>query len=79
MPYITGTGCAATTIIGAFNAVDEDPLRATATALAYFGLAGERAGAASDGPGSFMVSFIDELYRITPEELEAGCKISVTA
>ena len=40
MPSVTGTGCAATSIIGAFNSVDGDPLLATATALAYFGLAG---------------------------------------
>lgn len=75
MPYVTGTGCAATTLIGAFNAVDEDPVAATATALAYFGLAGEKAGETAKGPGSFMVHLLDSLYLMTPEELHAGCRI----
>ncbi|WP_136796832.1 hydroxyethylthiazole kinase [Desulfosediminicola ganghwensis] len=75
MPYVTGTGCAATTIVGAFNAVDDDPVMATATALAYFGLAGEMAGEISKGPGSFMVNLLDSLYTITPEDLRTGCRI----
>lgn len=75
MPYVTGTGCAATTLIAAFNAVDDDPVTATATALAYFGLAGEKAGAISKGPGSFMVNLLDSLYAITPEDLFEGSRI----
>jgi hydroxyethylthiazole kinase len=62
-------------VIGAFLAVDDDPLSATATALAYFGLAGEVAGRHADAPGSFMIQMIDALYNITPEVLKAGCKI----
>jgi hydroxyethylthiazole kinase len=73
--YVTGTGCTATVAIGAFLAVDDDPLSATATALAYFGLAGEVAGKHAGAPGSFMIQMIDALYTITPEALEAGCKI----
>ena len=61
--------------IGAFLAVDDDPLSATATALAYFGLAGEVAGQNAGAPGSFMIQMIDALYTITPKALEAGCKI----
>lgn len=76
MPWVTGTGCAATTIIGAFNAVDKDPVLATATALAYFGLAGEKAGAISRGPGSFMVNLLDCLYTITPADLREGSRLS---
>ena len=75
MSYVTGTGCTATVAIGAFLAVDDDPLIATATALAYFGLAGEVAGQNASAPGSFMIQMLDALYTITPEALEAGCKI----
>ena len=75
MGYVTGTGCTATTVIGAFLAVDEDPVSATATALAFFGLAGEVAGQKAEAPGSFMIALLDALYTITPEELAAGCKI----
>ena len=75
MPAITGTGCSATAIIGAFHAVDPDPLLAAATGLAYFGLAGERAGAGITGPGTFMARLLDSLYTLTPRELASGCII----
>jgi len=75
MGYVTGTGCTATVTIGAFLAVDDDPVSAAATALAYFGLAGEVAGQNADAPGSFMIQMIDALYTITPEALAEGCKI----
>ncbi|MEA3436646.1 MAG: hydroxyethylthiazole kinase [Thermodesulfobacteriota bacterium] len=75
MACVTGTGCAATAVIGAFLAVDSDPFSATATALAFFGLAGEVAGEKAQAPGSFMIEMIDALYTITPEKLEAGCQI----
>lgn len=76
MSYVTGTGCAATALIGAFAAVDNDPVTATATALAYFGLAGEKAGKTAAGPGSFMVNLLDALYTLTPEDVCAGCRIT---
>ncbi|MGD8993138.1 MAG: hydroxyethylthiazole kinase [Desulfobacterales bacterium] len=75
MGYVTGTGCTATVVIGAFLAVDDDPLSATATALAYFGLAGEVAGHNANAPGSFMIQMIDALYSITPRDLQNGAKM----
>lgn len=75
MGYVTGTGCTATVAIGAFLAVDADPVSATATALAYFGLAGEVAGKNASAPGSFMIQVIDALYTITPQDLQKGAKI----
>lgn len=76
MGSVTGTGCAATAIIGAFLAVDADPVSATATALAYFGLAGEKAGAYAQAPGSFQIALLDELYTIDAGQLTAGAKIT---
>jgi hydroxyethylthiazole kinase len=75
MGRVTGTGCTATVAVGAFLAVDPDPVGAAATALAYFGLAGEVAGREASAPGSFMIRMLDALYTITPEALEAGCRI----
>lgn len=75
MGCVTGTGCTATATVAAFLAVDPDPVHATATALAYFGLAGEVAARQAAAPGSFMIQMLDALYTITPEQLEAGCKI----
>lgn len=76
MPLVTGTGCSATAIIGAFHAVDPDPVSAAATGLAFFALAGEKAGALAAGPGTFPVHLLDILFAITPEELQQQCRIS---
>jgi hydroxyethylthiazole kinase len=77
MGYVTGTGCAATTTIGAFLAVDKDPVTATSTALALFGLAGEIAAEATKAPGSFWIAMLDALYTITPEMLAERSRIDV--
>jgi len=74
MARITGTGCTATAIIAAFLAVDEDAVRASASGLAFFGLAGEIAGKKASAPGSFMIELLNALYTVSPEELESGCK-----
>jgi hydroxyethylthiazole kinase len=75
MGYVTGTGCTATVTIGAFLAVDDDPVSAAATALAFFGLTGEVAAGKAGAPGSFMIQMLDALYTTTPEMLKEGCKI----
>ncbi len=77
MGYVTGTGCTATVVIGAFLAVDKDPVLAAATALAYFGLAGEHAAQVAETPGSYQIALLDNLYTIDPEQLERGAKIQV--
>ena len=76
MGYVTGTGCTATAAIGAFLAVDNDPLNATATALSFFGLAGEIAAETASAPGTFSIRMLDALYTITPEKLREGCRIN---
>ena len=76
MGYVTGTGCTATVIIGAFLAIDSDPLEATSTALAYFGLAGEVAGKKAQSPGSFQIALLDALFTINAKQLEEEAKIS---
>ena len=76
MGYVTGSGCTATAIIGAFLAVDNDPVEATATGLAYFGLAGEHAAAKASAPGTFQMVLLDALYTMGEEELREGAQIS---
>ena len=72
---VTGTGCAATTTIAAFAGITKDPLEATSAGLAFFGLAGERAGSRVKSPGSFMISLLDALYEITPEEFQKKARL----
>jgi hydroxyethylthiazole kinase len=75
MGYVTGTGCTATAIIGAFLAVDSDPVKAATTALAYFGLVGEKAATTAHAPGSFQIAMLDALYTIDEKQIEEGAKI----
>lgn len=75
MPLVTALGCSLTGIVAAFAAGGADPFDASLAALAYFGLAGERAGAVSSGPGSFAVAFLDALYQIDAEALDAGARV----
>ena len=75
MGRVTGMGCGATAVIGAFAGVEADPVVAAATALAFYGLAGEHAADGAAGPGSFTVRFLDALHNLTPEDVLHGARI----
>lgn len=77
LTVLTGTGCMATTMIGAFAAVEKEPLIAAASALACYGLAAEKAGEDARGPGTFKAALYDSLYNMSPEELEEGARVEV--
>jgi hydroxyethylthiazole kinase len=76
MGYVTGTGCAATVLVGAFLAVDDDPVQAAAGGLAFFGLAGARAAEKCRGPGTYWVRVLDELYSVSEDDLRSAELIS---
>ena len=69
MTAVTGMGCTSTALVGAFAAVESDPMIAATAAMAVMSLAGERAAACSRGNGSMQVNFLDELFTLTPEKL----------
>jgi hydroxyethylthiazole kinase len=69
MTKVTGMGCIATALCGAFAAVNHDFVEATAQAMAVTGIAGEMAAEKSQGPGSLQVVFNDLLYRLTEEDI----------
>ena len=69
MSRVTAMGCIASALCGAFAAVESDPLRACAAAMATMGLAGERAGIDAVGPGSLAVGFVDALYGLAHGDL----------
>ncbi len=70
MPRITGMGCTASAITGAFAAVNSNTLEAATHAMAVMGVTGELAAAQSKGPGSLQMHFIDQLYRLTDADFE---------
>jgi hydroxyethylthiazole kinase len=74
---ITGSGCMATSLVGAFLAVEPDAWRATTAGLVALGLAGEHAAPKSGGPGTFRSHLLDAVAALTPEILDAGQKVSV--
>jgi hydroxyethylthiazole kinase len=75
MGRITGSGCTATTMIGAFCAVNPDALEATAGALAFYGIAGDHAARVSALPGTFAVALIDMLQSVTPDQVAREARI----
>lgn len=77
MGSMSGTGCMAASVTGAFAAVSDDSVIASAAALASFGIAGERAASGAQGPYSFKVALFDELSTLLPGDLATGAKIRV--
>ncbi len=61
MGRVTGTGCAASAITGAFLAAEEDKALAAASALIVYGIAGELAAKQASRPGSYKTALIDAL------------------
>jgi hydroxyethylthiazole kinase len=77
MGGISGTGCMAASLIGAFISVTDDPIMATAAALAAFGIAGEKAAVGARGPYSFKTALFDEMAALMPEDLASGARIII--
>ena len=69
MPRVTGLGCTATALTGAFAAVNPVPLKAAAHAMAVLGIAGEMAAEISPGPGSLQMHLLDALFRMEESDI----------
>ncbi len=68
---VTGTGCLLTSVIGAFAAVSEDKLKAAVAAVTSYGVAAEIAWnkQGEHGPGSFQIEFLNQLAKLSPQDL----------
>lgn len=77
MTKVTGLGCSATAVIGAFIAVIENKTEATAAATALFSLSGQLAAQKCNGPGSLQMHLLDELYSISAETFAQQLKYNV--
>ncbi|BDA71763.1 hydroxyethylthiazole kinase [Calothrix sp. PCC 7716] len=75
MTKVTGMGCTATAIIGAFLAVNTDAFAAATHAMAVMGITGEIAAHKSAGSGSMQVNFLDTLYNLRKEEIKERLKL----
>ena len=79
MTRITGMGCTASALCGAFAAVQPDRLRAAVGAMAVMGIAGEIAHAAARGPGTMAAGFLDALHAVDRAELARSLRIEAEA
>lgn len=81
MTKITGVGCSATALIGAFCAVQPDAWRATVAAMALLGVVGEVAAekvmARAGGVGSMQVALLDELQLLDQGTFAQRLKLEV--
>ena len=75
MPRVTGLGCTATALCGAFAAVTRDRALAAAQAMVVMGIAGEMAAEGAEGPGSLQVRFLDALYRLGAEDIDRRIRL----
>lgn len=75
MARVTGMGCTASALTGAFAAVRADPLRAAAHAMAVMGIAGEMAAERAEGPGTLQVHFLDALHRMREADVQRRIRI----
>jgi len=81
MTRITGVGCSASALVGAFCAVQPDAWRATVSAMAYLGVVGEVAAAQviaqGRGVGSLQTSLLDQLQLLDQVTFESQLNLTV--
>jgi len=77
MTRVVGTGCMATSVIGAFATVERDFTLAAAAALACYGIAAELAAEQATGPATFKERLFDCLYNLDAATVERRQRISI--
>ncbi len=81
MTRITGVGCSATALVGAFCAVQADAWRATLSAMAYLGVVGEVATeqvqAQGGGVGSLQIALLDQLQLMDETTFKSRLKMQL--
>ena len=79
MTRVTGVGCSASALVGAFCAVQPDRWRATLAAMAVLGVAGElaaeRTRAAGAGVGRLQIELLDGLQLLDEAGFRARLKL----
>ncbi|MGD0259008.1 MAG: hydroxyethylthiazole kinase [Verrucomicrobiota bacterium] len=78
MTHLVGTGCMATSVIGAFAAVEPDLSLAAACALACYEIAAEVAAEKASGPASFKERLFDCLYTLDRETVDRMQRIELS-
>ena len=77
MGKVSGTGCMASALCGAFIASSSNMMDGCIAAMVSIGIAGEIASKTASGPGTFKQAIFDSLYNLTHEEFVKLAKIKV--
>jgi len=77
MTHVVGTGCMATSCIGAFSAVESDLTYAAASALVCFEVAAECAVKLSAGPGTFKERLFDCIFSLDKNTIDRMQKVEI--
>ncbi len=81
MTKVTGVGCSASALVGAFAAVQPDAWRATVSAMAWLGVVGEwaveRVQARGEGVGRLQIELLDGLQLLEADEFTRRLKCVV--
>lgn len=82
MTRVTGVGCSASALVGAFAAVQPDTWRACASAMAYWGVVGQIAAermTPDTGTGRYSTTLLDVASTLTQAELVATLRAETLA
>ncbi len=81
MTRVTGVGCSASALVGAFAAVQPDAWRATLAAMAHLGVVGEtaveRVQAAGAGVGRLQTELLDGLQLLAAETFSDRLRLQI--
>ena len=76
MEKVTGLGCTASAILGAFAAVVKNPFMAAVSATSFMGVCGEIAVGMSQGPGTLQLHLYDVMYNLSREQFMQIVRVS---
>lgn len=79
MARVTGLGCTASALCGAFAAVQPDAARAAAHATAVTGVTGELAAEQAAGPGTLQLRLLDHLHTLTAAQVADRLRVRAAA
>lgn len=78
MPKVTGMGCTATAITGAFSVAVEDQFQAAVSAMAVMSAAGAKAAGKAEGPGTLQLHFYDALHTLTADDIDKAIRLELS-
>jgi hydroxyethylthiazole kinase len=78
MARVTGLGCTATALIGAFLGAGDGPFDAAIHGLTVLAVAGEIAAEGAGGPGTLQLRLLDILYTLDADTLATHSRVTLS-